>query len=178
MIVVAAVAAPSVVQLVAAALLRVVVVAVALPLAGVAVALQLRVDPIVHRLDDSFSAWLVLKVAVRQRAVAMPPRTPRTRLVVPPMAAAVPQRAVVVPHVGPTPVGGAGCCGTTATNGWHGHASTVGTYDPMFQHYRAMIPMANPGEPGDVEVPFFDDDDVVGILSNGVLLQSHKPTWS
>jgi hypothetical protein len=34
-------------------------------------------------------------------AVAMPPRT---RLVVPPMAAAVPQRAVVVPHVGPTPV--------------------------------------------------------------------------
>jgi YHYH protein len=49
----------------------------------------------------------------------------------------------------------------------------------MYQHYRAMIPMS-PGEPGDVEVPFSgkDGDEVVGILSNGIVLESHKQTWS
>jgi YHYH protein len=48
----------------------------------------------------------------------------------------------------------------------------------MFQHYRAMIPM-NPGEPGDTAVYFSGKyDEVVGIMSNGIVLESHKPSWS
>ena len=38
-----------------------------------------------------------------------------------------------------------------------------------------MIPQT-PGTPG--EPTYFEDDDVVGIMSNGVLLDSHQPTWS
>jgi len=40
-----------------------------------------------------------------------------------------------------------------------------------------MIIPSNPGAPGDAKY-FEGGDDVVGILSNGVLLDSHSPTWS
>lgn len=39
-----------------------------------------------------------------------------------------------------------------------------------------MVVPANPGPPGDV--PQMIQDDVVGILGNGVLLDSHSQTWS
>ena len=44
----------------------------------------------------------------------------------------------------------------------------------MFQHYTMIIPQA-PGTPGEAK-PITDD--VVGIATNGVLLDSHKQTWA
>jgi hypothetical protein len=45
----------------------------------------------------------------------------------------------------------------------------------MYQHYTMVIPQ-EPGTPG--EPTYLKDDDVVGVMSNGILLDSHKPTWS
>jgi len=51
---------------------------------------------------------------------------------------------------------------------------TTGAYDPMYQHYTMMIPQ-EPGTPGDAtEIK----DNVVGLMSNGVLLDTHEQTWS
>ena len=44
----------------------------------------------------------------------------------------------------------------------------------MYQHYTMMIPQ-DPGTPGDANKI---TDDVVGIMTNGVLLDSHSQTWS
>jgi len=44
----------------------------------------------------------------------------------------------------------------------------------MYQHYTMMIPQ-DPGAPGD---PTTITDDVVGIMTNGVLLDSHSQTWT
>ena len=47
-------------------------------------------------------------------------------------------------------------------------------YDPTYQHYTMIIP-SDPGTPGDAK-PM--GDDVVGILTNGVLLDSHQQTFA
>lgn len=44
----------------------------------------------------------------------------------------------------------------------------------MFQHYTVMIPQ-DPGTPGEATKI---KDDVVGIMANGVLLDSHTQTWT
>jgi hypothetical protein len=44
----------------------------------------------------------------------------------------------------------------------------------MYQHYTMIIPKS-PGMPGDAKAL---GDDVVGVLANGVLLDSHQPTWA
>lgn len=68
--------------------------------------------------------------------------------------------------------GGCGCnscgcgCGSTGTCG---DAPAIGKYQPLFQHYTMVIP----SQPV-VGNKTIMDDDVVGILSNGVLLDSHK----
>ena len=46
----------------------------------------------------------------------------------------------------------------------------------FFLDYRMTIPM-NPGTPGDAKY-LTKDEDVVGILVNGALLDNHEPTWS
>lgn len=55
----------------------------------------------------------------------------------------------------------------------HSHPE-IGTYDPVFNHYTMMIP-SEPGSPGKVTAL---NDEVVGIMANGVLLDAHKQTWS
>jgi len=80
---------------------------------------------------------------------------------------------------------GSGCCGGcgsgcggcggdcgTGSDGDHSH----GTYDPLFHHYTMSIPI-NPEAPGEAKY-FSKGDDVVGILSNGILLDSHEATWA
>lgn len=59
--------------------------------------------------------------------------------------------------------GACGGCGSGGDDYDTGHG--VGTYDPLFQHYTMIIPQNTTlGDPKLME------DDVVGILTNGVLL--------
>jgi hypothetical protein len=76
---------------------------------------------------------------------------------------------------------GGGCGGGSAACGGSKNTTSVGatgsgSVTPHFQHYVMELP-ANPGEPS-TPVYFTDDNDVVGILANGVVLDSHKATWS
>jgi len=50
----------------------------------------------------------------------------------------------------------------------------VGTYAPLFQHYTMIIPQ-NPGTPNETTVM---DGDVIGVMTNGVLLDAHEQTWT
>lgn len=47
----------------------------------------------------------------------------------------------------------------------------------MYQNYRITIPKT-PSDLGEPQYPQGKDDDVVGIMTNGILLDSHKQTWS
>jgi len=71
---------------------------------------------------------------------------------------------------------GAGCgpgCGSGRRTECGG-STNIDTYDAMYHHYTMMIPQA-PGAPGDA-TPITHD--VVGIMTNGVLLDSHSQTWA
>mmetsp|Transcript_5126 Transcript_5126/g.9309 ORF Transcript_5126/g.9309 Transcript_5126/m.9309 type:complete len:674 (+) Transcript_5126:116-2137(+) len=54
-----------------------------------------------------------------------------------------------------------------------GGSTNIDTFEAMYQHYTMMIPQA-PGAPGDA-TPITDE--IVGIMTNGVLLDSHSQTW-
>jgi hypothetical protein len=68
---------------------------------------------------------------------------------------------------------GSGCGGCGSSSGGSDESSHIGTYDPMYQHYTMIIPR-NPV----VKDPTPMEDDIVGIMSNGVLLDSHRQTWA
>ena len=78
--------------------------------------------------------------------------------------------------------GGCGCgsncggcgCGSTGNGSTEASSHGIGTYEPLFQHYTMIIP-EDPGMPGDSQ-PM--GDDVIGILANGVLLDSHQQTFA
>ena len=67
------------------------------------------------------------------------------------------------------------CCGACCGCG-EGSAEDCGSnsFTPKFQHYTMIVP-AVPGAPG---IATELNDEAVGILGNGVLLDSHEQTWS
>eukprot|EP00804_Cyclotella_cryptica_P024473 CCRYP_017553-RC/>CCRYP_017553-RC protein AED:0.36 eAED:0.36 QI:361/1/1/1/1/1/2/205/266 len=69
------------------------------------------------------------------------------------------------------------CSGNCSCSCGDDHSVVKGMYSPTYQHYTMLIPQ-DPGVPVSEDEATPITDNVAGIMSNGVLVDTHQQTWS